>query len=217
MNSIKINAPHFIPYVNNYGLLEKAYASCRHYENVIIIDNREKHKNEPDPANLGSGVQIVTPVVHLSTAQIMNFMLAITTTPYFTWQHCDVNYEPHIFSKFKDFVESRRGTDWGIIYTNYDLLAAFHCAPLRSIGGWDALRFPWYFLDNDIALRLINAGFKIAELTNIGTINHQHSSTINSDSERSYVNSLLFPLSESFFNQKWEHKEKNYTTVKDYN
>jgi GT2 family glycosyltransferase len=212
-----MNAPHYIPYVNNYALLEKAYNSCKHYDYVYVIDNREPHKREPDPKNLGYRVRIIKPPVHLSTAQIMNFMLAITYETYFTWQHCDVNYEPHIFDNFKAYVESRQGYDWGIMYTSYDYLAAYNCQPLRNIGGWDALRFPWYFLDNDIALRLIDNGYKIVQMPDSGQINHEYSSTIRSDDERNYINSRLFPLSELFFNDKWANRDKNYTTTKDYN
>lgn len=200
-----MNEPHYIPYVNSYDLLEKAYQSSKHYKYTTIIDNRERNKNEPSPRNLSGVGRIMEMPTHQSTAQIMNIMTYDTTSmnlKYFTWQHCDAHFNPRVFDKFKEFVDTRKGTDWGIIYTYYDTLAAYNVEAINAVGGWDSLRFPWYFLDNDIAYRLHKAGFKMVQAPDNGHIFHEHSSTIRRDSERNAINEITFSASRILLNLK---------------
>lgn len=196
---------HFIPYVSNHPLFMKAYNSCKHLGNTVVLDNRDPSKTplEPYPAGTDHLMYVRAMDVHLSTAQIMNYMLNYSRyDSYFTWQHSDVYYEPDIFTKFTNYVRTRQGTDWGIIYTTHDLLAAYNVSALQSIGGWDSLRFPWYFLDNDIAIRLQSAGYKLVQAPNFGEIHHEYSNTIRFDSERNAINAITFPASEALFRLK---------------
>jgi hypothetical protein len=209
---------HYIPYVNNHPLFMKAYESAKHSSRVVVIDNRDQSKRplEPYPANSHT-MYVKRPDVHLSTAQVMNYMLQDSLgLPYFTWQHSDVWFEPRILDEFLHYVASRSGHDWGIIYTTHDLLAAYNTTALREIGGWDALRFPWYFLDNDIAIRLQTAGYKLVQAPNFGTIHHEYSNTIRYDSERNQINSVMFPASELLFKMKHPNPPQ-INLVGDYN
>jgi hypothetical protein len=200
-----MNEPHYIPYVNSYDLLEKAYNSTRHYKYTTIIDNRERHKNQPSPKSLENVGKVMEMPVHQSTAQIMNIMTwdaASMGKQYFTWQHCDAHFNPSVFDEFKEFVDTRKGTDWGIIYTYHDTLAAYNVEAIQAIGGWDSLRFPWYFLDNDIAYRLHTAGYKMVQSPCGSQIVHEYSSTIRRDSERNQINEVTFKASQILLNLK---------------
>ena len=115
----------------------KAYESSKHGNRTVVIDNRDSYKRplEPYPANTYT-MYVKRPDVHLSTAQVMNYMLQDSLgLPYFTWQHSDVWFEPKVFDEFSHYVASRTGRDWGIIYTTHDLLAAYNTTALREIGG----------------------------------------------------------------------------------
>ena len=210
---------HFIPYVNSPELLKTAYESCKHIKDVYIIDNREPYKNNPSPEEVVGDCDVIVPTVHLSTAQVMNYMLQLSKVcgdSYFTWQHCDVSFEPAVITKFYDYLNNLEGKDWGIIYTAYDLLAAYNVKAVDSIGGWDSLRFPWYFLDNDISIRLFKAGYKLVNAPHFGEIHHHHSSTIRNDSERGFINSYLFPVSEQLFHAKYSGQSIQTETTGDY-
>ncbi len=203
---------HFIPFVNNYSLLEKAYNSCRTFTgSVIILDNRDIITDERNPIELGisENHSIIKMPVPLSTAQMMNYILFFAHSAgesHFTWQHSDAYYSPECLTKLWFNVESIEDKNWGVIHTHYDILCAYNTQALMSIGGWDYIRFPWYFLDNDIHIRLEKAGYQLY-IANVGEIIHEPSTTINTNTTRKRVNSLLFPICETLFNEK--HPDKN--------
>jgi hypothetical protein len=210
---------HFIPYVNSPELLKTSYESCKHIKDVYIIDNREPYKNNPSPEEVVGDCSVIVTSVHLSTAQIMNYMLQLAKIcgdKHFTWQHCDVSFNPEVITNFYNYLGSVESTDWGIIYTAYDLLAAFNVDSVDKVGGWDSLRFPWYFLDNDISIRLYKAGYKLVNAPHFGEIHHHHSSTIRNDSERNHINSYLFPVSQQLFYEKYSGQDINTQTIGDY-
>jgi hypothetical protein len=210
---------HFIPYVNSPELLKTSYESCKHIKDVYIIDNREPYKNNPSPEEVVGDCSVIVTSVHLSTAQIMNYMLQtakVCGDQYFTWQHCDVSYAPEIVSRFYDYLETVHSTDWGIIYTAYDWLAAYNVCNIDNVGGWDSLRFPWYFLDNDLSIRLYRAGYKLVSAPHFGEIHHSTSSTIRNDSERNHINSYLFPVSQRLLEDKYQGQDITTQTVSNY-
>ena len=194
---------HYIPYVNNPELLIKSYNSARFHNDVVILDNRGAFSKEEDPRKfispLRRGHKIRKLDVSLTTAQIMNYMLLDSFKKgdkFFTWQHGDIEYSPDVLLDFLMYVRYLVSTDWGIIYTHHDLLAAYNVEALMSVNGWDALSFPYYFLDNDIASRLSKAGYKLIIYNTQSEITHHASATINTDQYRKYVSNLIFPTSQ---------------------
>jgi hypothetical protein len=193
---------HYIPYVNSPELLIKSYESAALIPEVVILDNRGLFTNQPDPKSfikLLDGHTIMRLEVSLTTAQIMNFMTIETfkkKEKFFSWQHGDVEYNPKVGIEFCNYVNSLKNTDWGIIYTHHDLLAAYNVDAIISIYGWDQVSFPYYFLDNDIASRLDKSDYKLVIYDLKGEeIIHFASSTINSDPYRRYISNLTFPIS----------------------
>ena len=92
------------------------------------------------------------------------------------------------------------GRKWGVIWTNYDCLAAFSIPMYREVGGWDTV-FPAYFSDNDWWRRIRLAGYEIIESGL--PVDHEGSAAIHSDPERLFMNSQTFPLYQKYFEAKW--------------
>lgn len=81
----------------------------------------------------------------------------------------------------------------------------------EAIGGWDT-NLPWYYSDNDAYRRLKLAGWECID-TGL-KVEHKASSTINSDSELNFLNSITFPLYGAYYARKWGGSPGNeiYTT-----
>ena len=199
---------HYIPYVNSPELLKKSYHSARFMHEVTIIDNRGLFSPAEDPKKyfkLRKGHKWVKLDVSLTTAQIMNYMLIQSYKrgdKYFTWQHGDVEYSPDLGMYFEKYVRDLKRTDWGIIYTNHDLVSAYNVEALMKVYGWDQYSFPYYFLDNDIACRLDYAGYKMVIKDFGGDITHHASTSINEDSYRRHINGLLFPICKQLLDER---------------
>lgn len=207
---------HYIPYVNNIELLVKSYNSARLIEDVTILDNRGHFNNQPDPAEhvvLEKHHRIQSLPISLTTAQIMNYMLydAITQgNSFFSWQHGDIEYDPKLGPEFIKYAFNINRPDWGILYTDHDLVAAYNVEALKRVNGWDQYSFPYYFLDNDIACRLDYAGYKMLVKDFGYPITHYASTSINSDRYRLHVSGLLFPICEQLLKERHDdHKVIN--------
>lgn len=196
------NFIHFIPYVNRMDLLKKAVASVTElWRNTIVIDNRND-LTQPDPRQeFDPIVDVMTPQVPLTTAQTMNLMLQMAgNKDFFTWMHTDAEAVDGAGGKLVELACNLQ-TKWGIVYTNYDAMAAYNVKALKEVGGWDWLRFPFYFLDNDIAEKVTRAGYTIEE-SKLPVIHHK-SATIESDRERKWVNDMTFHSCKIMFSVKW--------------
>jgi hypothetical protein len=141
----------------------------------------------------------------------MNYMWRTSQhegTKFFTWQHADSHYHFSCLEKLWTIANNSDHINWGVIHTNYDVLCAYNTQAITAINGWDYLRFPWYFLDNDLHIRLEKSEFKLLQ-ANVGEVHHEPSSTIKSDQVRSLINSALFPVCEYLFLLK-HPDHKNY-------
>ena len=202
---------HFIPYVNGFDLLTKAVLSVNElWPRTIIIDNRndESLPNPNDPScPWYKRVAVIKPIVSLNTAQTMNMMWRIAVEQecsFFTWMHNDGEALDGAGGKLIKFVEELT-EPWGIVYTNYDVLAAYNVEAINLVGGWDALRFPYYFLDNDIAKAVESVGFPTLNsgLGDLVKHNNGASNTIHSDPVRNEVNRMTFSVCDQMFRKKW--------------
>jgi hypothetical protein len=209
---------HFIPIVNQVEkLLPAALEGCQDLwegpwaQDVWIVDNRHVEAELAFDLrgwvrNVAPHVEVVPPPVSLTTAQTMNFMLdtarALHKT-WFTWQHLDAVAQGDSAMRLqhiaKEYVDN--GTKWGMLLTNHDALAACNVAALTEIGGWDWLRFPFYFLDNDVHHRLELAGYPIV-MTGL-PVQHLVSQTIQDGGCRQDTHEAYFEMSKHFFKKKW--------------
>lgn len=201
---------HFVPYVNGYDLLERALLSVKSlWLATVVIDNRND-LSLPDPAQderWNRYVEVYQPIVSLTTAQTMNAMTKLAIKrgcDYFTWMHSDAECAEDIGVDFIDYVQ-HLNERWGAVFTNYDCLAAYNVAAINEVGGWDALRFPYYFLDNDIHNALEAAGYTLHQSPFGDKVLHHNnaSNTIKKDAVRRQVNSETFAVCERLYKDKW--------------
>lgn len=191
----------FIPFVNRIDLLKKAVASAsdlRQY--LLVIDNSKEglEGEDGDP-------QILRPSVPLTFSQTMNLILFLTRrarSRICIFMHSDaeagIGSTSALVTEARKLVEAKK--KWGVLFTYYDTLAAFNPEAFEDIGGWDT-NLPWYFSDNDSYRRLRLAGWECIE-TGL-PVKHEPSSTINSDDNLKFLNSVTFPLYESYYRRKW--------------
>lgn len=203
---------HFIPIVNQVErLLPLALSGCKPLHHcTIIIDNRDTPEELAiDLADLvPDAVAIRRPHVPLTTAQTMNLMLHHANhqgDSFFTWQHLDAVPLGDTAEQLPEIARScfERELPWGVIFTHYDCFAAYNVGALNAIGGWDWQRFPYYFLDNDLHLRLTQAGYSLID-TGL-PCSHEGSTTIQNP-ERRAVNGAFFQASERLWAEKHGHQ-----------
>lgn len=186
-----------IPYVNRSDLLDRALSSipANIWDNgkILVLDNSATPKRTP--------IRHI-PTVPLTFSQSMNFFRRIaieqSVNP-LLFMHNDAVAGRHTFEKLISMADTSDGK-WGVIFTNYDALAAFNVDAMREIGEWDT-NLPQYFADNDYYRRLRLAGW---ESRDSGLpVEHLASQTINSDPERAFLNSVTFPMYQHYYVKKW--------------
>jgi hypothetical protein len=97
------------------------------------------------------------------------------------------------------YTEQQRS--WGVIFTNYDALAAYNLDMIYQKGLWWDPNFHHYYSDNDFFRRVKLAGYELLE-SNL-PVKHLGSQTIHSDSQKLFMNSILFPMDGRYYSLKW--------------
>ena len=192
-----------IPYVNRPDLLALAVESVRAiWPYTQIIDNSPHGLPQK-----GWPVAVFRPSVPLTFSQTMNLLASLadeTGSDVVLMMHNDAEAAAGTCERLLAAVQEaeRTGRHWGIMFTQYDTLVAMKRSMMRYVGPWDT-NLPQYFADNDYYRRVRLAGFEILE-TGLPVTHHQGSSaTIRSDSGRSYLNGVTFPLYEQYYISKW--------------
>jgi len=192
----------FIFHVNREDLLAKALRSAAEIGDYLtVVDNSR------DGLSMAVA-RHYRPPVPLSFSQSMNFAMTSAKghgSSFVLLMHSDA--EAHSGSCMQLVEYARRlnteGRKWGVLFTNYDALAALNLALLDDVGLWDT-NLPQYFSDNDYYRRIALAGYEKIE-TGI-PVDHTPSTTINSDPELKFLNGVTFPLYEQYYTQKWGGK-----------
>jgi hypothetical protein len=194
----------YIPVVNRFDLLENAIANCIDlHEDLTIIDNSPGSGGivKDDP----SEIKIFRPPVPFTFAQSMNWMLHDARDrgkAFCVYMHSDSLVPPGACLALLDYGRQivASGRSWGLLWTFYDIMAAYNPQMLDVIGEWDT-NFPDYFGDNDWTHRINLASY---ECINTGIkVGHVGSQTINSDPLLKHITSIKFPLYRQYYEQKW--------------
>lgn len=194
----------FIFHVNRTDLLQKAVASVKCYRPFLqVLDNSAEMP--PCELDLEPGVLVSHPWVPLSASQSLNYALRRTRAlgaSICITMHEDAEAGEGSAGDLLKLARSLNARDrkWGVIFTNYDCLAAMNVRAADDIGLWDQ-NLPAYFSDNDWYRRLDLAGWEKVE--SMVPVLHHGSQTINSDPELKRVNSITFPLYEQYYVAKW--------------
>jgi hypothetical protein len=74
---------------------------------------------------------------------------------------------------------------------------------LDEVEGWNALKFPFYFLDLDLYNKVVKNKWSVLSVE--ANVEHLHkgSVTIKSDMERSIINAYYYAVSKTIFDIDW--------------
>jgi hypothetical protein len=199
---------------NRPDLIEKAVNSIPEFwPYLTIVDN------SPDETPILAGetrFNVFRPPVPLTFTQSHNWFFSnakFRGAKFLLWMHTDAEAVDGGHLRLLELARQCVTADrrWGVIWTNYDSLAAVNLDMIADIGGYDNV-FPKYFCDNDHIRRMRLAGWETIS-SGIHTM-HIGSQTIKSDPELNFLNSVTFPLYRQYYIAKWggppEHETYQY-------
>jgi hypothetical protein len=164
-------------------------------EPYLILDNSD---------NSDLDIVSLTPTQPLTFAQGMNYFRQKAldfNVDYLITMHEDVIFTEETFKKFKSQINEeiqKKNSNWGIILTNEDSVAAYNIKLLRKLK-FD-VRLPNYFCDTDFQYWTTQNHFSIGK--SILPITHYRSQTILSDNRKLFINNFTYPLYEQYYIQK---------------
>jgi predicted O-methyltransferase YrrM len=169
----------FIPVVNRLDLLQEAVESIPPAVRAVVVD-QTNGLGDQIKALLPGHVGYVKTPKRLLFSEVQNAMLhaaSLLGVKTLMFMHSDGKCDPTVVEKLVH--ASSDESDWGVIFTNYDVLCAFNVRGLLDrVGFWDET-FEWYASDCDFYRRIVLSGLRIVE-TGL-PVDHRPSSTINSD------------------------------------
>lgn len=204
----------YIPHTNKPEMIQECLGHLPDSisNNIILIDN-SKEKNL---TNFKDKYEVLETQIQLNTAQTYNLMrkdaLSKVDLLFFMHDDCMVHDDINDFiSKSLEIMKSDSSVgcvyvDDGEEYTCKDLLCCYRCGMLEDIGEWDALSFPFYYLDVDFFNR-IESSWNVSAIN--FNIEHKNggSNTLKNDIERQMVNGYYLEVSKTLFETKWENLE----------
>ena len=190
----------FIPVVNRFDLLEKAVKGIKLdlYDEYIIFNNSESEI--PQEVYSGTQFRIWNPERRMTFTETQNEMrqYAIDNNfDFYSFMHNDGEVHDDTDVELVNFAESCTD-NWGVIFTNYDVLCAFNTKAFEEIGVWGDKDWPFqqngYLLDNDYYRRVRSFGYVIKEITDrevtyvpqdrVGGVSHFGSATLKDPKEQ---------------------------------
>lgn len=197
----------YYSYINDEELLQRSINSVKDVFSNIIVTN---HSEQPLEVKYAT---VIEPPVPLSFSQSMNWFKKMSLEKgddYFLWAHTDMIAPDGAAQQFKEYIETNFNTNWGIFFTSYDILSAYHTKNLQNIN-WDARMFPNYFADNDYHRLVTLAGLEI-KYSGIKVIHENGgSSTIKNQDLWHKQHIINFPLHKEAYKAKWGNYPPNET------
>ena len=190
----------FIPVVNRFDLLEKAVKSIKPdiYDEYIIFNNSDIEV--PDEVYSGTKFRIWQPERRMTFTETQNAMRQYAidgSFDFYSFMHNDGEVHDDTDVELIKFAETCTD-NWGVIFTNYDVLCAFNTKAFENIGVWGDEEWPsqqnGYLLDNDYYRRVRSCGYAIKEITDrevtyvphdrVGGVSHVGSATLKEPKEQ---------------------------------
>jgi predicted O-methyltransferase YrrM len=218
----------FIPVVNRFDLLEKAVRGIKLdlYDEYIIFNNSEQ--TIPEEVYSGTQFRVLNPERRMTFTETQNAMrqYAIDNNfDFYSFMHNDGEVHDDTDVALVKYAESLT-ENWGVIFTNYDVLCAFNTKAFEHIGVWGDKDWPsqqnGYLLDNDYYRRVRSNGYVIKEITErevtyvpadrVGGVSHFGSATLKDPNEQSLWDSQVKSVYDHYF-KKWggESGQEKYT------
>lgn len=206
-------APIFMIYLNRPDLLRRAVTSLGEYQHhLVVIDNSPQGDFELD----GFEGEVMRPPVQLCCNQSYNWALKrVRAEGYerFFIMHSDGLVSPRIVEKLwakADDLDSR-GSNWGIVFTNYDVLCLCRSAALTPFS-WDH-HLPMYYMDADFFRQLLLAGIELVD-SHLPVIHQEGgSNTLRSDTAIQCYVKTGYPAWQQYYRAKWggDRGEERFT------
>lgn len=170
----------FIPVVNNDAVFADTLKSVPSGVTAVVIDQSVDGRMEKVLRAHGGHVQYQR-WERTSFSRMQNTVMRMAAyhgVKHLLFMHSDASCDPIVVEQLLE--RARQETsDWGVMFTNYDALAAFNLPKLMDrVGFWDET-FEWYRSDCDFYYRVGLAG--LAKVETSLSVHHRASSTINSD------------------------------------
>jgi hypothetical protein len=150
-------------YVNRQDLLEDAIASVGEYASHVAVLDNSPHQDLKLPGFPG---EILVPPVPLFCSQSYNLILKLAVErgqEFFFIMHSDARASAAVVEQCLALGQTlkRDGVQWGVIFTNYDVLCLHNTDVLKDFR-WDQY-LPVYYTDVDFYYRLKLAGVQIIQ------------------------------------------------------
>jgi predicted O-methyltransferase YrrM len=190
----------FIPVVNRFDLLEKAVKGIKLdlYDEYIIFNNSEIEI--PEEVYSGTQFRVWQPERRMTFTETQNAMRQYAIDNefnFYSFMHNDGEVHDDTDVALVKFAETCTD-NWGVIFTNYDVLCAFNTKAVEEIGVWGDQDWPpqqnGYLLDNDYYRRVRSSGYIIKEITErevtyvpadrVGGVSHFGSATLKEAKEQ---------------------------------
>ena len=195
-----------LSYVGGQKFLNLALASIEpHWKHVHVVNNTEPFVQLQDCENKWASWQEQVPVHPLTHTQTVNTLLGMASGLDAAFiMHCDAmaqyNTIDALLAMLPDLPRK-----WGVVFTNYDVLAMYNPKAFAAVGPWDWQNFPSYYSDNDWYRRLELAGYSKHESGL--PVEHVGSHVINHvDKWRKFRTSFMMPMWEDIYRRKWGGK-----------
>jgi hypothetical protein len=195
-----VRIPLYIPYYSCPDLLEKSLESVKGIEeiHVRVINNSRSEMQWRE------GVTIMDTPFPLHFGPSQNWMLANAKEygePFWLSMHGDAEAGEGSIQRLLKTAEdaTSEGRKWGVVFTNYDALAAHNTEAYSAIGGWDQ-NIPVYFGDVDLFRRLRLSGYETID-TDIPCIHHG-SMSIKSDPRIRFISDTMTVYAHDYFLRK---------------
>lgn len=220
----------FIPVVNRFDLLEKAIRGIKLdlYDEYIIFNNSEIEI--PEEVYSGTQFRVWQPERRMTFTETQNAMrqYAIDNQfDFYSFMHNDGEVHDDTDVALVKFAETCTD-NWGVIFTNYDVLCAFNTKAVEEIGVWGDEEWPpqqnGYLLDNDYYRRVRSSGYIIKEITErevtyvpadrVGGVSHFGSATLREPQEQKLWDSQVGKVYDHYV-KKWggEPGQEKYTNA----
>jgi hypothetical protein len=193
-----------IPHVNCLDLLYKAVESIpAFHDRMVIVDNSDT--GDLRETSLAGKYRVVRPPVPLTFTQTQNLlqkMARVDDCGVIFFMHSDGEAAP---GSDRQLLEATRwlwrfDSEFGVAFTNYDVLCSYNVAACEAIGPWDTV-FTQYHADVDYYGRMKDAGFQEIS-TGIEVYHHGPSATLSADPHRRRVSDLFGPVYHEYLKMK---------------
>jgi hypothetical protein len=198
----------FIPVVTGFDLLQKAIDSVPEnlFDDYFIFNNSGKNLNEIIDKKQFTIIND-NPLSFKDTQNKMRQYAIENKYDYYSFMHNDGEIlddtANRLIQKADELINNN--SNWGIVFSNYDVFCAFNTSCVETIGEWGDDNWPTqksgYYLDNDYYHRMQKYNFSHVQIEH--NVLHTTSNTINRDENEMKIWKSQRQAVQNHFQNKW--------------